>query len=183
MSDLWKALAELETVMRHLAACRERVSGRDFKLLKFADTLKALREHHGEVPLVRLTELEALLKARIDYLEAQLAAQPPANLLAYIEGLTADVDHGHHEEYLDALWSTLTQRERDMMNKLADKLAAQPQAKVPEGWKLVPVEPTDEMLVVRVNVRTILGWVTTLDAHGTDTIYRAMLAAAPEPPK
>lgn len=49
---------------------------------------------------------------------------------------------------------------------------AQPAAQaVPEGWKLVPVEPTTEMLRAGVDV-----------AVGALPIYRAMLDAAPTPP-
>ena len=44
-------------------------------------------------------------------------------------------------------------------------------APVPEGWQLVPVEPTEEMLDA--------GYFTN---HGANRgIYRAMLAAAPKP--
>ena len=46
---------------------------------------------------------------------------------------------------------------------------------VPEGWKLVPTEPTKEMLEA--------GQTEWLDSAGADPsfdVYRAMLAAAPE---
>ena len=46
---------------------------------------------------------------------------------------------------------------------------------VPQGWKLVPVEPTQEMLD-HVN-RTVP------DLFELGDEYRAMLAAAPQPPK
>ena len=48
---------------------------------------------------------------------------------------------------------------------------------VPEGWKLVPVEPTEAML--HAGNSAIENW--GVDANGSST-YRAMLAAAPQPP-
>jgi hypothetical protein len=45
-------------------------------------------------------------------------------------------------------------------------------ASVPEGWKLVPVEPTNEM---------VQAWLDTYEGN-IQTVYRAMLAAAPQPP-
>lgn len=44
---------------------------------------------------------------------------------------------------------------------------------IPEGWKLVPVEPWPEMIEA--------GWIDKEDVNPED-IYRAMLAAAPLPP-
>lgn len=46
---------------------------------------------------------------------------------------------------------------------------------VPEGWKLVPVEPTGEMLYEAGR------YLTMFESHYRAT-YAAMLAAAPEPP-
>ena len=56
--------------------------------------------------------------------------------------------------------------------QLAQRLADEAQAGVPEGWKLVPVEPTVEMR--RAGTAANDGIVSD--------IYRAMLAAAPQPP-
>ena len=54
--------------------------------------------------------------------------------------------------------------------KLYAAPVAQPAVCVPEGWKLVPVEPTEEMLAS--------AWRT--DVLGIAGTYKAMLAAAPE---
>lgn len=43
------------------------------------------------------------------------------------------------------------------------------QAPIPEGWKLVPIEPTEEMVEAAID-----------RADGVRNGYRAMLAAAPE---
>lgn len=58
---------------------------------------------------------------------------------------------------------------------MLDALSAQPgqPAAVPEGWKLVPVEPTEDMEAA--------GWIDKEDVCPCD-IYRAMLSAAPPAP-
>lgn len=58
---------------------------------------------------------------------------------------------------------------------LAEKSVTGDSVDTPEGWKQVPVEPTGEQLRVAL----------TFDASGCQMgeIYRAMLAAAPQPPK
>ena len=48
---------------------------------------------------------------------------------------------------------------------------------VPAGWKLVPVEPTDEM--VEAGDHEIEKWGVDASSSGA---FRAMLAAAPQPP-
>ena len=57
---------------------------------------------------------------------------------------------------------------------------------VPEGWKLVPVEPTQEMRLAGVAAqaeklkRYALGGSLPPIDHGIPDAYRAMLAAAPK---
>lgn len=53
-------------------------------------------------------------------------------------------------------------------NYPAVALGAHPQATEPAGWKLVPVEPTKNMLIAGYGL------------YYADACYRAMLAAAPE---
>ncbi|EID6635007.1 hypothetical protein ACFMLZ_001940 [Salmonella enterica] len=60
--------------------------------------------------------------------------------------------------------------------------AAPPLPVVPEGYALVPVEPTDEMIAAAMNCEDVV-----FDSHYTDAfriqyweIYCAMLAAAPQ---
>ena len=57
-----------------------------------------------------------------------------------------------------------------------------PNAGVPEGWKLVPVEPTPEMqaaggAAIRFNTTEIN------KLWSSNAAYRAMVASAPQPPK
>jgi hypothetical protein len=63
-----------------------------------------------------------------------------------------------------------------------DQLRAElEKVRVPEGWKLVPVEPTREMLdrgSHNVNCNYHYGTMETIAKHA----YKAMLTAAPTPP-
>ncbi len=51
---------------------------------------------------------------------------------------------------------------------------AQPAPSVPEGWKLVPIEPTPTMITAALESSH------AINAHRAEHCYRAMLAAAPE---
>ena len=60
---------------------------------------------------------------------------------------------------------------------------AQPAPSVPEGWKLVPIEPTHEMMRSAQKADHDHGdheeWLE-YDGEDVKRVYRAMLAAAPE---
>lgn len=60
--------------------------------------------------------------------------------------------------------------ERDALQQQVNALAAEPVA-APEGWRLVPVEPTDEMLHASYREASVY----------SPSAYRAMIAAAPKP--
>ena len=55
---------------------------------------------------------------------------------------------------------------------------AQPAPIIPEGWKLVPIEPTYEML--EAGEDTLIPTYTDTPVSVPFDVYRAMLAAAPE---
>ena len=60
---------------------------------------------------------------------------------------------------------------------------AQPVPSIPEGWKLVPIEPTPEMMLVAQKAdHDHLEHEEWLEYDGEDVkrVYRAMLAATPE---
>jgi hypothetical protein len=62
-----------------------------------------------------------------------------------------------------------------LRNRIADALALPlpVQESVPEGWKLVPIEPTDEMVKAGRDVEPL---------HSTSAdVYRAILASSPSP--
>jgi len=53
----------------------------------------------------------------------------------------------------------------------------------PEGWKLVPKEPTLEMREVAVKYVDGPYDISRFDIHDAEDVYKAMLSAAPEPPQ
>ena len=57
---------------------------------------------------------------------------------------------------------------------LPDLPGAQPAPRVPDGWKLVPIEPTQEMIAAALESTHVL------NAHRAVACYDAMLSAAPE---
>lgn len=66
------------------------------------------------------------------------------------------------------------------------KLNAQPAPAVPEGWKLVPVEPTGKMLMAGYQVGITCeecNFEVLTDTHVARLTYELMLDAAPEPKK
>ena len=62
-----------------------------------------------------------------------------------------------------------------------DALTAMKQA-VPEGWQLVPVEPTYEMMFAGSSVPTAIGEHDSIEYPDIFNIYKAMLAAVSPPP-
>ena len=80
----------------------------------------------------------------------------------------------------DEAWASLSWQEwrmkstKELFTEL-HRLTTPPAAAVPEGWKLVPVEPTEIMQDAGVVV------MPTVDCHPYDAgmVYKAMLAAAP----
>lgn len=83
------------------------------------------------------------------------------------------VGHGRFDAY------TETMQPSDGMYKRGDKLCIDGFS-VPDGWRLVPEEPTGEM--------SLKGFDAYQDTFGTyltrmEAAYKAMLAAAPQPPK
>lgn len=82
---------------------------------------------------------------------------------------------------LDTVAGVLTQID----NMVSGMTRATPQPAMPEGWKLVPEQPTDRMVGVAIRKRDDYS-----DIHAgrksypyaeTCELYRAMLAAAPQP--
>ena len=78
-------------------------------------------------------------------------------------------DTSEHEGCDYLAWTTGEQFYIDQLEAEIAKLRASP-ASAPEGWKIVPVEPTGEM--VDAGIRSL----------GTADKFRAMLATAPTPP-
>ena len=101
----------------------------------------------------------------------------------------ADAYQGAMEEV--AIWKRRALEAEDLNRKFVAEIngpaymgePAQPAPSVPEGWKLVPIEPTPEMMLVAQKAdHDHLEHEEWLEYDGEDVkrVYRAMLAAAPE---
>ena len=114
--------------------------------------------------LVAAAEREACAKACEDLRAkvAEMERQEPVGTLhddgCFVWRETAP----HHSNY--AGWKMV----------LYALLGAQPAPRVPDGWKLVPIEPTPDMLAAAILSSH------ALKVHRAGRCYRAMIAAAPE---
>lgn len=68
--------------------------------------------------------------------------------------------------------------EEEVLSRANDLLARYVQTDVPEGWKLVPKEPTQEMRLA--GKHTIKGAETTFEGILAEYAYLSMLEAAPK---
>ena len=114
---------------------------------------------------------------RIEELEAQ--GLELAELLRDLHGyIGASIPQTISEHY----------RGCDLLDRIDAAMAGSlPSTFAPEGWQLVPVEPTPEMILAGVAAqaeklkRYALGGSLHPIDHGMPDAYRAMLAAAPKP--
>ena len=87
-------------------------------------------------------------------------------------------------EALETLPAGSSYKTHNAASALRKALEQPEQASVPDGWKLVPIEPTDAMLSVPVNIDlrecVTPGGVTGLDAVGLFRAWEAMIEAAPQ---
>lgn len=147
------AIAEAYRVLEQRAEAAEREHARES--IQHIDTLEALRD-----TLQRAEAAEAKL--------AELAKQEPYGCLIGLPGLypTFTLDYRNVEQAIAAGGYEIT----PIYTRPAPAInLAQP---VPEGWQLVPVEPTEEMLSAALKFPA-----------QTRKQYAAMLAAAPEVPQ
>lgn len=79
----------------------------------------------------------------------------------------------------------LEERLADMQRRLGEVSQSSTDWKVPKGWKLVPIEPTDEMEKVVTDILSHFegDYNVYFDEVQGREIYRAMIAAAPSPPQ
>lgn len=112
----------------------------------------------------------ATLRAKIEAMEKQ---EPVAKVRVHQTGGNAGI-----------AWSVAPLNDFDALPLMRDgsKLyalpGAQPAPSTPEGWKLVPIEPTHEMLDAGED--TYIPTYTGTSVSEPIDVYRAMLAAAPE---
>ena len=86
--------------------------------------------------------------------------------------------HGAWICYMDAVLDPECPVEPTHWMPLPALPGAQPAPSIPEGWKLVPIEPTPKMMRVAQKADHE-GWLE-YDGEDVKRVYRAMLAAAPE---
>ncbi len=138
--------------------------------------LAAMGEHMAELAE---QEQPMCMAKRIEELEAQVRGLKSANLSwqEENEGLGAKCASA-----LDLLreateWMEDHPAMPDSSRMRAALSGKLPEPAAPEGWKLVPVEPTHDMLYVIVNC----GHFDVVQPEMAAKYYRAMLAAAPNP--
>lgn len=92
---------------------------------------------------------------------------------------------------LNAPWSNLREYKKDGYRAEAratilayESAKAASAREVPEGWKLVPVEPTDEMMKAgaQTDEKAIQGGYLYPDEDSVGLVYAAMLSASPALP-
>lgn len=129
--------------------------------------LAAMGEHLSE-------QLPMCMAKRIEELEAQV--EKLTNRMAW-----------RNTGSPNGLRRFMTQKQYDAQTPGAQKWYEPIRYKVPEGWQLVPVEPTPEMILAGVAAqaeklkRYALGGSLHPIDHGMPDAYRALLAAAPKP--
>lgn len=89
------------------------------------------------------------------------------------EGCDDCSDAGEFEEEITVPWDTIKDIYRTAVEACRDAMLAQPVSsgyKLPDGWKLVPIDATRAMIDAAQRV----------EEEGYDAMHKAMLAAAPE---
>lgn len=80
----------------------------------------------------------------------------------------------------DAYWESIKQTAIDAWNKRE----VTQQVAVPQGWKPIPTEPTKAMWKAAGDAVVALQNTSTMHHDKiSDAVYRAMLAASPQPPQ
>ncbi|EGT4354708.1 hypothetical protein [Cronobacter sakazakii] len=124
----------------------------------------------------QIAEYEQMMEAELKA-AASTAYKVKSELSQMAEKLVRDTTA------LAATLSAETETTAQQFESLAGK------AVVPEGWKLVPIEPTDAMCDIgHIGVDVLTGVTDDNEYYSIDgpyaaKVYRAMIAAAPEPCK
>ena len=156
---------------------------------------KGLAERMPKTGVLQVIDDEPLcMTKRIEELEAQVRVM--AESLREAISVLSSINHGgEHEIHIEGDEPAFWQRgewvdwaKSEVLPKLQAALAGKlPEPVMQEGWELVPVEPTQEMILAGVAAqaeklkRYALGGSLHPIDHGMPDAYRAMLAAAPSP--
>ena len=135
-------------------------------------------------------------KIQLAAMGAHLADQQPLCMAKRIEELEvqvrvmAELLRDLHKHIGTSIPQTVSEHYRgcDLLDRIDAALAGKlPEPVMQEGWELVPVEPTPEMILAGIAAqaeklkRYALGGSLHPIDHGMPDAYRAMLAAAPKP--
>ena len=154
--------------------------------LRLADALEKCSLNSLLSPLMELATELRRQHARIEELEAQLSAigaggvEPLRKQAAHPENIRegAPYDNPEFEQLARdmGVWGT------PQAALCAQFWLAATQAEVPQGWKLVPVEPTEKMISEGCCAQTLKDGHRYIGECAAKTAWSFMLAAAPTPP-
>ena len=177
--------------------------GERLQLARLAEVQRVGRSESGK-PLLECVVVEAdwpEYEPTWNAIEARMTgAQPSPNaLLAAVANLVAQMEIVSRVGFVDTpndkdscaafcvaegSWLELMSAVESLASalaaagKAAKRHGAQPAQSVPDGWKLVPIEPTYEML--EAGEDTLVPTYTDTPVSVPFDVYRAMLASAPE---
>ncbi len=120
------------------------------------------RPNHSKAFSVIYTEIAELARISLSALEA------PEPVYQFVDNKPEDDGYAQWADCNPDFYSTISQSERRTL------YTAPPAPVAPAGWQLVPVEPTEEMLIAYYDKS--IAPIGRLSLIG----YRAMLAAAPD---
>ncbi|MDA3369735.1 hypothetical protein JR314_07550 [Pseudomonas aeruginosa] len=150
------------------------------------DSSANLAHRYGEKWWEHLDELRDALLAFAKNAPVAQPEEMPGEILAAKLIETWVTKHGKPAPWstaveITAVATNMPNDERERLLALDDDVDAQAQHSVPEGYALVPLEPTDDMLVAGQEA-----WTHKMERRGAledceeaGDVYRAMLAAAP----
>lgn len=138
---------------------------------------------HGRVGEWKTVEAELHCNMFPEYERRPIFTAPPAPAVpGYISTRQATANMERHE-----LCGSINVAYKHGWNDFRAAMLAQPQIEpqnipnnISDGWKLVPVEPTEEMIAAAMNFDDVEFNSDETFCVNFDNIYRAMLAAAPE---
>lgn len=107
-------------------------------------------------------------------IEKRIAGLSNEKLIDWICLSCADVRHTHSDD--DA---------QDFINDIREALELRmcSTSEAPDGWKLVPIDPTEEMIEAHIDEQILSGDETGISLENPSDCYRAMINAAPRVPK
>ena len=156
-------------------------SEREAALLAKLEAAEKERDWHAGRCEDAMNEIDAL-RAKIEAMERQEPLDAGSDVFrsAFEAALKAGnwpatrQGDGYRSPSTQIAWRIAFSTVNRLKLYLATGAQAHPAPSVPEGWKLVPIEPTPTMITAALESSH------AINAHRAEHCYRAMLAAAPE---